>query len=493
MKNRLTTRKYTMFGIEVCQKALSKTLQINPGRFTVALKKLSCVSFADGRGKSICGWNAFPLSKVEEIRIHISSFPKYVSHYTRNQTESKFLHSTLNLAIMYRLYKEKYNNPVSQSSYKKVFYKDFNLRFKVPKKDTCKKCDHYGVKIKNAVGVDRQIIEDWHNNHLEQAELLQTQMKNDLELAKNDAEVETLTFDMQKTLPLPRLPTNIVYYKRQLNAYNFGVHVGSSGKGIFNVWMETEGSKGTQEVGSCLRKHIMSITQPVKTLILWSDSCGGQNRSIKIVLMLIHILQNHSSLETISIRFLQSGHSFMQNDTEFGDFECALKMHERVCTVEKYIEIMKNCRLNNQFCVNRILPGEFVSVKQLVERTTNRKKDSNNKKVSWLDTHEIIIEKSEPAIIKMKKTVNGDFQSVNIEKKGCNKNELKNVKLDELWPEGRPLSKLKVQDLKEMLFLIPDEDKYFYEFLKNVPTGEFIDDVEGFGERIDFDVESEDE
>lgn len=162
LKNRLMSRKYTIFGIDVCKTALLKTLQIGPGRITAALQKLSSETFADGRGKAICGWNKFPSAKREEIKNHISSFPKYVSHYTRNQTKSKFLHSTLNLAIMYRLYKEKFKNPVSQSFYKKVFYEDFNLRFKVPKKDTCKKCDHYLVKSKTAVGIDRQINEEWH-------------------------------------------------------------------------------------------------------------------------------------------------------------------------------------------------------------------------------------------------------------------------------------------------------------------------------------------
>lgn len=165
LKNRMMTRKFTMFGIEVCKTALVKTLQIGPGRLTVALKKLSCDSFEDGRGQSICGWNKLPSAKREEVKNHIASFPKYVSHCTRNQTDSKFLHSSLNLSIMYRLYKEKFPNPVSESFYKDVFYKDFNLRFKVPKKDTCKKCDEYFAKSKTAVGTDRQRNEELHQTH----------------------------------------------------------------------------------------------------------------------------------------------------------------------------------------------------------------------------------------------------------------------------------------------------------------------------------------
>lgn len=111
-----------------------------------------------------------------------------------------------------------------------------------------------------------------HTKHLEKANMLRQQMKNDIKSAKENFDVETLTFDLQKTHPLPKLPTGIVYYKRQLNFHDLGIHV-SSGKGIFNVWIENEAGSGTQEVGSCRRNYILQkITPAVKQLILWSDT-----------------------------------------------------------------------------------------------------------------------------------------------------------------------------------------------------------------------------
>lgn len=316
-------------------------------------------------------------------------------------------------------------------------------------------------------------------------------MNEDLERAKIDDEIETLTFDLQKVLFLPKIPTNIVYYLRQLNLYNFGIHVGSTNQGIFNVWLEYEASKGTQEVGSCLRKYIMNIRHPVKKLLLWSDSCGGQNRSIKLVMMLMHTLQNHPSLETISLRFLQSGHSFLPNDTDFGDMECKLKKDERIFTDEKYMQIMRDCRIHNKFHVNRMSPNvDFYSVDNLLKYTTNRKRDSNKAKVSWMEAHEIVMEKSNPLTIKMKKQIDGESQSVNLETKGCYANGFKKIKLEQLWPVGRPLSQEKIKDLEFMMYLVDDDEKPFYDFLKNVQTGE---DLEGFGEAIDFDLEYEDD
>lgn len=482
---------FTIFGHKVCKLGLMKILQISESRFSTALKKRKCATFKDGRGQTTGGRNALPTSKINEVCGHIASFPKYVSHYTRSQTESKYLNSNLNLSRMYKLYKRKFKvDPVSKSSYKKVFYRRFNLRFKSPKKDTCKKCDIYKVKIKDADEQTRQLLEEWHNTHLEEAELLQELMKDDMKKAVVDPELETLSEDMQKILAAPKMPTSIVYYKRQLNLYNLGIHVGSTGEGIFNVWLENEASKGTQEVGSCLKKYIEEqIADTVKNLIIWADSCGGQNRSIRLVLMLIYILQQHATLETISLRYLETGHTFLPNDSEFGDFECLLKTHDRVYTDKQYMDIMKDCRLENKFQVNRLSSEDFFSVKELEKLITNRKVDVNKQKINWMETHEIRLEKSQPNILKMKRKMNDDFQSVDIAKGSANKIDFGRVELEPLWPNGRPLSKEKLKDLQEMMELVPKKYKYFYEFLEVAAAHEFIDDVDGFGETIDFDPE----
>lgn len=303
LSNRLVSRIYTISGKRVCKNAYLKTLQINESRIKLALdKQVNSDTFADGRGTLSGGRFAISPEKFKQIQSHIESFPRYISHYCRQQTESKFLSSNLNLAKIFKLYEESHKFPVSFSAYKKIFYENYNLRFKRPHKDTCLRCDIFFEKKKRATGETIREIEDAHMAHLDKAKQLRDQMNKDLELAQTDEELEVLTFDLQKTHPLPNIPTNIAYYSRQLNLFNLGIHVGSKKQGIFNVWQENEGSRGTQEVGSCLKKQIEKIKAPVKKLILWSDACGGQNRSIKLILMLIHLLQNHSYLETIRVR-----------------------------------------------------------------------------------------------------------------------------------------------------------------------------------------------
>ena len=62
------------------------------------------------------------------------------------------------------------------------------------------------------------------------------------------------TFDMEKTLPLPKLSVGDAFYLRLLWLYNVGVHVTSStvDRAYFQIWTENEGRRGVQEVCSAL-------------------------------------------------------------------------------------------------------------------------------------------------------------------------------------------------------------------------------------------------
>lgn len=488
---RMYTRKHNLLDIEVCKKTFLNTFGISQTRIDSALsKQRSQEKINDKRGLNSGGKNAISEEELQKIRLFIKSLPKYTSHYCRNSTTANFLSPNLNLQIIYDLYKEKCPEGVSLSRFRVCFYKDFNLRFKKPQKDTCLRCDTYKAKRTGANDELLNELERQHNDHLEKAYSLRNQMKTDLALAKTDPEIETLTFDLEKTHSLPLLPTSIVYYKRQLNLYNQGVHCGSSGKGYFYVWLEHEASRGTQEVGSCLRKFINEHLKPTTThLILWSDSCGGQNRSIKMVLFLLHILQNHSKLEKISLRFLHPGHTYLPNDSEFGDLECALKTHSRLYTDEDYMNIMKKCRRKNQFVVTRLQKEDFRSIAPLENVITNRKVDIDKNKISWLNTFEIELKSSSPSKIYMRSKLTDNPQVVDISKSRKGKSRFDKIELPLLWPNGRELSDAKVKDLKEIIKLVPNDSKSFYQFLKTVKSGEFVDDLEGFGLTIDFDTE----
>lgn len=258
----------------------------------------------------------------------------------------------MTFAKTYKLYCEEAKSAglitLSYAKAKQMFLTKFNLRTKPLKKDTCNKCDYFAIRIKQVPEKYKANIERDYEMHLQIAKSLRDQMKSDILLSVNDPHIETMTFDLEKTLPLPRIPTNIVFYKRQLWVYNFGIHTGSDDQGHCNVWVEGEAGRGSQEVGSCLIKHVMERLKPnVKKLILWSDSCGGQNRNIKLTLMLKALLNDHPTLQEISMRYLEPGHTFIPNDTDFGRIESVLKLQQKLYTPEDYIRVMKECKKKN--------------------------------------------------------------------------------------------------------------------------------------------------
>lgn len=56
-------------------------------------------------------------------------------------------------------------------------------------------------------------------------------MSKDLSAVKINASLETLTVDLENTHCLPRSPTSIVFYKRQLHLHNLGIRSGRDEKG----------------------------------------------------------------------------------------------------------------------------------------------------------------------------------------------------------------------------------------------------------------------
>ncbi|KAK9687121.1 hypothetical protein QE152_g36688 [Popillia japonica] len=160
---RQNSRKYFIEGSEVCKTTILKTFQITQNRIDVALKKnLKSIIQDDRRVKSGGRIN------------HINSFPTYISHYCRRETEAKYLNPDLNLAQMYDLYKDfsAEDKLVSLSTYKSIFYTKCNLKFKSPKQDTCLACDTYKAKIVSLHGEEREKLEKQHKEHIDKAQTL---------------------------------------------------------------------------------------------------------------------------------------------------------------------------------------------------------------------------------------------------------------------------------------------------------------------------------
>ena len=103
-----------------------------------------------------------------------------------------------------------------------------------------------------------------------------------------------LTFDLQQVQPLPDLLVNKAFYSRKMWIYNLGVNRTKTNDGIMNLWHEIEEKRGSVEITSSLFKTICDLQEydPQKEWIFWSDSCGGQNRNIRMTTFLLRLFHN---------------------------------------------------------------------------------------------------------------------------------------------------------------------------------------------------------
>lgn len=242
------------------------------------------------------------------------------------------------------------------------------------------------------------------------------------------------------------------------------------------IWPENEASRGPQEIGSCILYHVnnkLRVPEDMEELTLYSDSCGGQNRNIKIALLLMYAQQMHDKLKIINQKFYIPGHSFNSCDRDFGIIEREKQHHNDIYTPKDWLNVISSAKkANPQFEVTKMEKMNFFSLQLLEGSITNRKTtaDVHKQNVKWLKMRHIQYRKNKPQKIFFKYGLSDleDFQVIDIAKRvGKGRpNRAFPESLECLYPNGRPISFEKKRDLLALLKYIPPVHQIFYRRLK---------------------------
>ena len=173
----------------------------------------------------------------------------------------------LNMSIMYRLYKDSCDDPVSLFMFRQVFTRNFNISFHPQLSDTCKKCDAFNIRLQVSSGSELQDVKQHKEIHLRKAEGARHGIKSDAELGTSENDVTVIAFDLMKTLPTPVLSVGNSYYKRQLWKYCLGIHNLNNNDAFMYIWNESMASRGPQNIGSCVLHCVQSFVS-IKKLIM---------------------------------------------------------------------------------------------------------------------------------------------------------------------------------------------------------------------------------
>jgi len=451
----------------------------------------------DQRGKQAPAHKLKP-DQYAAVMQHIASFPKVESHYCRKTSSLEYLDHLLTISLMYKLYKLEHSNDgrmVGYESYRRIFHREFHLSFHKPKKDQCSTCAIYN----NLSPEEKENKKEAQMLHLKNKELARELKAGYKEQALKDPTHKSFSFDLQSVLYTPCSEVSGFYYKRKFNAYNFTIYDQATRDGRCFFWNETDGEKGSNEIGTALWSHLNSLPTTVKEVSFISDCCGGQNRNRFIASLLLHAVRT-LHIERIDHLFLESGHTHMEVDSMHSNIERA-KKGRCIYAPSEWLAVLRSARNFSitkdpeplqirPYSVKVMTFDTIFDLKDLRKCTVLSPLEKNSKKeaVNWMFIKRLRYEKKHPeAIFYQKNYDSQDFMKMDapavfstVKKRGrpskkqppaSQASTLENFEYEmkKAYTGPLPISIKKKQDLVKLCSdgLIPSE---FHEFYQGLPA-----------------------
>uniref|UniRef100_A0A6P7FS28 Uncharacterized protein LOC114333425 n=1 Tax=Diabrotica virgifera virgifera TaxID=50390 RepID=A0A6P7FS28_DIAVI len=356
--------------LEVCQQFLLQTLGISQTVMRYAIKHaVQNTCKIDQRGKHEPA-NKTSSDMINKIHDFIKQLPAVPSHYCRNRSSRKYLPQELrNVSFLYRIFikHEEVNGRskkdcVSLKVFRNVFNKDFNLGFHLPKKDKCSLCE---VR-KDKEFTENATSKEAYDTHLKEKEESKELFLEDQKRVKEVSDSVCSSFDLQQVLNTPHGDNMLLYYSRKYSFYNESIYETPSQNGYCFLWGESDGNRGCNEICTIIYTYLKMLEErAIRHVILYCDSCAGQNKNRAMLVMIHSFLQNSRNIETIKIVFLLPGHTYMPVDSIHAVIERFIK-NRVIWAPSEWSTIIGNCRVNPRpYKVIKLDFSEFKNWKKL--------------------------------------------------------------------------------------------------------------------------------
>lgn len=374
---------------------------------------------------------------------------------------------------MYSLFCEKYpGTKLKLHKYREVFNDNFNLRFGLPRSDTCKTCDKFFIQMtttdneseRNKIKIESEI-------HHRKAEKAYSSLADDVNTAKNNPNCVVLCVDLQQVIFTPNLKHSDIFYQRQYSNYNFAIHNMGNDHVTMCLWHETVAKRGSSEIASCIIRYITTQYSPLllheeRKLVIWSDRCVGQNNNWKM-LTICHYLVLSKYFSEVNQTFLVSGHSFLPCDRDFAVIENAKKTSilNTPCDVKDLILRARSAKPFHVLVMEQENFLDFFPIQKQIDKNT---KDFKITEARWLQ-----FVADNPMDVRVRKTHNvletWKVHKIVKQRRGNPVGQLDSLytvidltNLSRLYDEELPITKEKKSDLLKMTEYLPVECREFY-------------------------------
>lgn len=499
-KNNVSRRKFTAdylvnIGdeeIKICKTEFLSVhgLQKSRGRVERILKMKvggAMVPKPDMRGKHNTRPNRYSDEQIHSVKTHIESIPKYQSHYSRAKNIDKlYLNCDMTITGLYTDFympwcREQNISPVKESAYRKIFCTQYNIGFKLPKSDTCKTCDEMGIKIKaakeaNNIELEKELT-TFLNLHQARADAMQKLLKSEIDTPAKKKLV--ISFDLQQSMPLPKLTTGPAFYCRKIWLYNLGIHDCTNKKGFMYLWTEDQAKRGADEVASVLMKFLETKLD-YDELVIFTDNCPGQNKNWQMMAFWLQLVKE-KKFRKITHHFLLSGHSVMPSDRDFA----LIKKRQRhrapvIYSPEGWLDIIEKANKKNPFVVTKMTQKDFFSFEPLLANINKKARFPDKQNLEFAGTYSFLFKSENVGSFFVKSTVNGEYREINVLKQGRPAmTSLSDLKLK--YNESVKIAEKKIKNIQTLLPYIPPAYHAFYTQL-NVAVDNLDEEIETLDE-----------
>lgn len=230
------------------------------------------------------------------------------------------------------------------------------------------------------------------------------------------------------------------------------------------MWHEGIAQRGANEISSCVYKFIMDLPNNVEKLILYSDTCPGQNRNNILPIMFKMALHQKESLTEIHHKFLVPGHTHLECDSDHALIERFLKKHNTTISVpQDWMSMVKMA--SNRFDVKYMTQVDFFGFSELLNSHFMKSKIGIDRlPFAWNSIFWLMYKRCNDVAFKYSLHSSEPFRFFSMYRRGRHQS-FDNIKLSMAYSGSNPID---VKKYKDILDLLPFIDPIYHDFYKNL-------------------------
>ena len=405
----------------------------------------------------------------ERIVQHVESYRPCVSHYRREHAPNRrYLPSEISIKSMYDDFKSTHSlDKCSYETYCKIVA-ELGISFTKLGEEQCDVCLLHDLHLPCKDAQACEACAEWQQ-HIDNAKTARGLYQSDAAREQQD-ECAIISTDMQKVMLLPRMPgiktcafTQRVVVFHQTFA---PLEKQKSQPVIAVVWHEGISGRNAEDVASAYIAAIDSY-RDCRDIIIWADNCSGQNKNWSLYTCLTTRVNQTDTLDSVTIRYLEKGHTFMAADSFHSRVEASLKHTPSLFDITDLCNVIEHASKNV-----RVKPMLFSDFRKWENGLSSGKSVANKPMLNTV--REVRFERGSTHLLYKTDFNQTEYQSCNFLKKKLQASVIKKrLPVARAKPRGVPTKKV-TDIVTKLCNMMPANRRDFW---FNYPTDDKVVDL----------------